>query len=94
VALHEQSQLDKDASGTQSLKQTTEARRNTIKELKVSNPIRPNMSNNFFEVKIAHSLEIGMITLKSYYDSLTHGWGDNGQDCAKRNPPASTVNKK
>ncbi len=31
---------------------------------------------------------------KSYYDSLTNGWGDDGQVLARRNPPANTANRK
>jgi len=31
---------------------------------------------------------------KSYYDSLTDGWGDDGKVLARRNPPANTSNSK
>jgi hypothetical protein len=44
------------------------------------------------KVKIVHLLGIGYN--KSYYDSFTYGWGDNGQVLARRNPPANTANRK
>ncbi len=31
---------------------------------------------------------------KSYFDSLTDGWGDDGQVLARRNPPANAANRK